>query len=183
MQAVNINLLVVGLKSQTELVWVDAGVFAVGEHILCICFFSIGANWECVLSIQWWGKKVDLMCTCACGKNVIRDWCSGAANTLVRMRNKKSVRSFHFSYFISLVAPWNCMCSGLSSELLPLFLLSLAGGDLLLWGQIPCVSRVTYHAGPKGLSTPQPFPLAGRKVRLCLKVFREMIFIWIFVSS
>ncbi|XP_039875034.1 protein RCC2-like isoform X2 [Simochromis diagramma] len=39
-----------------------------------------------------------------------------------------------------------------------------AGGDLLLWGQIPCVSRVTYHAGPKGLWTPQPFPLAGRKV-------------------
>ncbi|TDH12671.1 hypothetical protein EPR50_G00049380 [Perca flavescens] len=39
-----------------------------------------------------------------------------------------------------------------------------AGGELLLWGQIPCVSRVSDHPGLKKLWTPQPVPLAGRKV-------------------
>ncbi|XP_051806375.1 uncharacterized protein LOC110950047 isoform X2 [Acanthochromis polyacanthus] len=39
-----------------------------------------------------------------------------------------------------------------------------AGGELLLWGQIPCVSRVSYHTGLKRLWTPQSVPLAGRKV-------------------
>ncbi|XP_051279711.1 X-linked retinitis pigmentosa GTPase regulator-like isoform X2 [Dicentrarchus labrax] len=38
------------------------------------------------------------------------------------------------------------------------------GGELLLWGQIPCVSRVSDHPGLKRLWTPQPVPLAGEKV-------------------
>lgn len=41
---------------------------------------------------------------------------------------------------------------------------SHTGGELLLWGQIPCASRVSYHAGLKRLWTPQPVLLAGRKV-------------------
>ncbi|XP_031705563.1 E3 ubiquitin-protein ligase HERC2-like isoform X1 [Anarrhichthys ocellatus] len=39
-----------------------------------------------------------------------------------------------------------------------------AGGELLLWGQIPCVSRVIDHPGLKKLWIPQPVSLAGRKV-------------------
>ncbi|XP_028269736.1 uncharacterized protein LOC114441149 [Parambassis ranga] len=39
-----------------------------------------------------------------------------------------------------------------------------AGGELLLWGQIPSVSRVSNHTGLKSMWTPQPVPLAGRKV-------------------
>ncbi|KAM7416502.1 hypothetical protein PAMA_018517 [Pampus argenteus] len=39
-----------------------------------------------------------------------------------------------------------------------------AGGELLLWGQIPCVSQVDDQSGLKRLWTPQPVPLAGRKV-------------------
>ncbi|XP_059192690.1 uncharacterized protein LOC131974411 [Centropristis striata] len=39
-----------------------------------------------------------------------------------------------------------------------------ADGELLLWGQIPCVSRVSDHSGLKNLWTPQPVPLAGGKV-------------------
>ncbi|XP_026198460.1 uncharacterized protein LOC113150252 [Anabas testudineus] len=39
-----------------------------------------------------------------------------------------------------------------------------AGGELLLWGQIPCVSRVSDHQGLRRLWTPQSVPLAGRKV-------------------
>ncbi|XP_056233280.1 X-linked retinitis pigmentosa GTPase regulator-like isoform X2 [Seriola aureovittata] len=39
-----------------------------------------------------------------------------------------------------------------------------AGGELFLWGQIPCVSRVSGHPGLKRLRTPQSVPLAGRKV-------------------
>ncbi|XP_038560576.1 RCC1 domain-containing protein RUG3, mitochondrial-like isoform X1 [Micropterus salmoides] len=39
-----------------------------------------------------------------------------------------------------------------------------AGGELLLWGQIPCVCWVSDHPGLKRLWTPQPVPLAGRKV-------------------
>ncbi|XP_050931268.1 E3 ubiquitin-protein ligase HERC2 [Lates calcarifer] len=39
-----------------------------------------------------------------------------------------------------------------------------AGGELLLWGQIPCVSQVSDHPGLKRVRTPQPVPLAGRKV-------------------
>ncbi|XP_037634201.1 ultraviolet-B receptor UVR8-like isoform X2 [Sebastes umbrosus] len=41
---------------------------------------------------------------------------------------------------------------------------AITGGELLLWGQIPCVSRVIDHPGLKKLWTPQPVPLAGRKV-------------------
>nr|XP_046242999.1 RCC1 domain-containing protein RUG3, mitochondrial-like isoform X2 [Scatophagus argus] len=41
---------------------------------------------------------------------------------------------------------------------------AITGGELLLWGQIPCVSRVSDHPGLKRLWTPQPVPLAGRKV-------------------
>ncbi|XP_027132478.1 probable E3 ubiquitin-protein ligase HERC2 isoform X3 [Larimichthys crocea] len=40
-----------------------------------------------------------------------------------------------------------------------------AGGELFLWGQIPCVSRVSEHPGLKRLWTPQPVPLASGKVR------------------
>ncbi|XP_044052620.1 E3 ubiquitin-protein ligase HERC2-like [Siniperca chuatsi] len=39
-----------------------------------------------------------------------------------------------------------------------------AGGELLLWGQIPCVSWVSDHPDLKRIWTPQPVPLAGRKV-------------------
>ncbi|XP_047448526.1 probable E3 ubiquitin-protein ligase HERC2 isoform X1 [Mugil cephalus] len=39
-----------------------------------------------------------------------------------------------------------------------------AGGELLLWGQIPRVSGVSYHADLKRLWTPQSVVLAGRKV-------------------
>ncbi|CAB1454960.1 unnamed protein product [Pleuronectes platessa] len=39
-----------------------------------------------------------------------------------------------------------------------------AGGELFLWGQIPCVSLVTDHPDLKRLWTPQPVALAGRKV-------------------
>ncbi|CAK6950123.1 probable E3 ubiquitin-protein ligase HERC2 isoform X4 [Scomber scombrus] len=39
-----------------------------------------------------------------------------------------------------------------------------AGGELLLWGQIPCVSQVSDHPGLKRIWTPQLVPLAGRKV-------------------
>ncbi|XP_041643463.1 probable E3 ubiquitin-protein ligase HERC1 isoform X2 [Cheilinus undulatus] len=39
-----------------------------------------------------------------------------------------------------------------------------AGGELLLWGQIPCMSWVSDHTGLKRIWTPQPVPLAGRKV-------------------
>ncbi|XP_060893935.1 uncharacterized protein LOC132974123 [Labrus mixtus] len=39
-----------------------------------------------------------------------------------------------------------------------------AGGELLLWGQIHCLSRVSDHTGLKRIWTPQPVPLAGRKV-------------------
>ncbi|XP_029999720.1 E3 ISG15--protein ligase HERC5-like [Sphaeramia orbicularis] len=39
-----------------------------------------------------------------------------------------------------------------------------AGGELLLWGQIPCVSWVSDHPGLKRLWTPQSVPLASRKV-------------------
>ncbi|XP_029017501.1 E3 ubiquitin-protein ligase HERC2-like isoform X2 [Betta splendens] len=39
-----------------------------------------------------------------------------------------------------------------------------AGGELLLWGQIPCGSRVSDHPGRRRLWTPQSVPLAGRKV-------------------
>ncbi|KAE8292313.1 E3 ubiquitin-protein ligase HERC2 [Larimichthys crocea] len=38
-----------------------------------------------------------------------------------------------------------------------------AGGELFLWGQIPCVSRVSEHPGLKRLWTPQPVPLASGK--------------------
>lgn len=41
---------------------------------------------------------------------------------------------------------------------------SPAGGELLLWGQIPCGSRVSDHPGLKRLWTPQPVSLAGGKV-------------------
>lgn len=50
------------------------------------------------------------------------------------------------------------------SEHLALLFLSPAGGELVLWGQIPCVSWVIDHPGLKKLWTPQPVPLAGRKV-------------------
>ncbi|XP_062236164.1 uncharacterized protein LOC133933229 isoform X1 [Platichthys flesus] len=40
-----------------------------------------------------------------------------------------------------------------------------AGGELLLWGQIPGVSLVTDHPGLKRLWTPQPVEMEGRKVR------------------
>ncbi|KAK2837410.1 hypothetical protein Q5P01_014622 [Channa striata] len=39
-----------------------------------------------------------------------------------------------------------------------------AGGELLHWGQVPCMSQVSDHPGLKRLWTPQPVPLAGRKV-------------------
>nr|XP_019949173.1 PREDICTED: uncharacterized protein LOC109633610 [Paralichthys olivaceus] len=39
-----------------------------------------------------------------------------------------------------------------------------AGGELLLWGQIPSVSLVTDHPGLRRLWTPQSVSLAGRKV-------------------
>ncbi|XP_049433990.1 probable E3 ubiquitin-protein ligase HERC2 isoform X1 [Epinephelus fuscoguttatus] len=39
-----------------------------------------------------------------------------------------------------------------------------AGGELLLWGQIPCASRISDHPGLKKLWTPRPVPLAGEKV-------------------
>ncbi|KAM3611009.1 uncharacterized protein V6R79_012226 [Siganus canaliculatus] len=39
-----------------------------------------------------------------------------------------------------------------------------AGGELLLWGQIPCASRVTGHPGLKRLWTPQLVSLADGKV-------------------
>ncbi|XP_029295944.1 uncharacterized protein LOC115013638 [Cottoperca gobio] len=39
-----------------------------------------------------------------------------------------------------------------------------ACGELLLWGQIPCVSRVSDPPGLKNLWTPQPVPLADTKV-------------------
>ncbi|KAM7019101.1 uncharacterized protein LKV04_009583 [Tautogolabrus adspersus] len=39
-----------------------------------------------------------------------------------------------------------------------------AAGELLLWGQIHCLSRVSDHTGLKRIWTPQPVPLAGRKV-------------------
>ncbi|XP_034398310.1 probable E3 ubiquitin-protein ligase HERC1 isoform X3 [Cyclopterus lumpus] len=38
-----------------------------------------------------------------------------------------------------------------------------AGGELLLWGRIPCVSRVIDHPGLKKIWTPQPVSLASRK--------------------
>ncbi|XP_034547960.1 secretion-regulating guanine nucleotide exchange factor-like isoform X2 [Notolabrus celidotus] len=41
---------------------------------------------------------------------------------------------------------------------------AITGGELLLWGQIPCVSRVSDHTGLKRIWTPQPVPLAGGKV-------------------
>ncbi|XP_073322767.1 uncharacterized protein [Pagrus major] len=41
---------------------------------------------------------------------------------------------------------------------------AITGGELLLWGQIPCVSRVSEQPGLKRLWTPQPVPLADRKV-------------------
>ncbi|XP_074525366.1 uncharacterized protein LOC141789801 isoform X2 [Halichoeres trimaculatus] len=41
---------------------------------------------------------------------------------------------------------------------------AVTGGELLLWGQIPCVSRVSDHTGLKRIWTPQSVPLAGRKV-------------------
>ncbi|CAJ1068530.1 probable E3 ubiquitin-protein ligase HERC2 isoform X3 [Xyrichtys novacula] len=39
-----------------------------------------------------------------------------------------------------------------------------ADGELLLWGQIPCVSQTSDHRGLKRIWTPEPVPLAGRKV-------------------
>ncbi|XP_068559753.1 uncharacterized protein [Cebidichthys violaceus] len=39
-----------------------------------------------------------------------------------------------------------------------------AGGELLLWGQIPCASRVIDRPGLKKLWIPQPVSLAGKKV-------------------
>nr|XP_020450252.1 ultraviolet-B receptor UVR8-like [Monopterus albus] len=39
-----------------------------------------------------------------------------------------------------------------------------AGGELLLWGQISCVSWVSEYPGLKRLWTPQPLPLPCRKV-------------------
>ncbi|XP_068422589.1 uncharacterized protein [Clinocottus analis] len=39
-----------------------------------------------------------------------------------------------------------------------------AGGELLLWGRIHCVSRVIDYPGLKKIWTPQPVSLAGRKV-------------------
>ncbi|XP_071338757.1 uncharacterized protein [Trachinotus anak] len=39
-----------------------------------------------------------------------------------------------------------------------------AGGELFLWGRVPCASRVGDHPGLKRLWTPQPVPPAGRKV-------------------
>ncbi|XP_068167294.1 uncharacterized protein [Antennarius striatus] len=39
-----------------------------------------------------------------------------------------------------------------------------AGGKLLLWGRIPCLSRVNDQPAPKRLWTPQVVPLAGREV-------------------
>ncbi|XP_067463736.1 uncharacterized protein [Thunnus thynnus] len=41
---------------------------------------------------------------------------------------------------------------------------AVTDGELLLWGQIPCVSQVSDHPGLKRIWTPQPVPLAGRKV-------------------
>ncbi|XP_047185060.1 uncharacterized protein LOC118313456 isoform X2 [Scophthalmus maximus] len=41
---------------------------------------------------------------------------------------------------------------------------AVTGGELYLWGQIPCVSLVSDRPGPKRLQTPQPVPLAGREV-------------------
>ncbi|XP_026177163.1 RCC1 domain-containing protein RUG3, mitochondrial-like isoform X2 [Mastacembelus armatus] len=41
---------------------------------------------------------------------------------------------------------------------------AVTGGELFLWGQIPCVSRVSDHPGLRRLWTPQPVPLADRKV-------------------
>ncbi|KAK2902231.1 hypothetical protein Q8A73_011977 [Channa argus] len=39
-----------------------------------------------------------------------------------------------------------------------------AGGQLLQWGEVPCMSQVSDHPGLKRLWTPQPVPLGGRKV-------------------
>lgn len=50
------------------------------------------------------------------------------------------------------------------SEHFTLLFMSSAGGELLLWGQIPCVSWVSDQPGLKRLWTPQPVPLADRRV-------------------
>lgn len=59
-----------------------------------------------------------------------------------------------------------------------LLFISPAVGELFLWGQIPCVSRVTDHLGLKRLWTPQPVPLAGRKV--CMRRSQVDESPWIF---
>ncbi len=59
----------------------------------------------------------------------------------------------------------------LSEHFAPLFI-TPAGGELLLWGRIPCVSCFSDHPGLKRLWTPQPVPLVGKKVcidKLCFQ--------------
>lgn len=53
-------------------------------------------------------------------------------------------------------------------------LVFLAGGELLLWGQIPRVSQVSDHPGFKRLWFPKPVPLSGRKV--CVRKTAQMMF-------
>lgn len=62
------------------------------------------------------------------------------------------------------------------SEHSSLLFISTAGGELLLWGQIPCVSQVSDHPGLKRVRTPQPVPLAGRKVCACEKDCANYVF-------
>lgn len=61
-----------------------------------------------------------------------------------------------------------------SEQFIP-FLVSPAGGELLLWGQIPSVSQVGNPPGLKRVWTPQPVPLAGEKV--CVRKLGQMMFL------